>query len=162
MLLRPPALLGRLPCVGGFLTKLVVPLTSDFRVQCGAAEWEGDVELTGNDRRIGLREGVSTAVIPAGRVLKTLRRKYGTSQTGTLLDGYESGYCNAERAVGIDPTVALVYTKGVPPDARGLAFASRVMSGGVTGPNSLVRLIQSSAAAPEILDLTRILMIALL
>ena len=53
------------------------------------------------------------------------------------------------KVVEVDPTVAMMFNKAVPADARALTFASGILSGGVTGPNNLVRLAQGISAAPD-------------
>ena len=54
-----------------------------------------------------------------------------------------------------------MFNKAVPADARALTFASGILSGGVTGPNNLVRLAQGISAAPDGVEQSHALMLML-
>ena len=176
---RPPAFLGRLPLVGAPMAKVITPTTADYRIQLGMAEWPDELVFSLADTTIELGEAnVIAAVIPGGTVMKVTNVKFGRSMTERLSDGYRNQrmcFCllvpeaqdfwvlsftatdagSVTRVTGVDPTVALIYSRAIPADARALAYASGMLSGGVTGPNQLVTLAQGVAAAPEGLELTR-------
>ena len=187
MLTRPPALLGRLPITGMRFKELVVPLASDYRVQVSIAEWGDRVDMTLTDEGVPIEgNDMVDAVIPAGCVRKRYSYKYGTVGVAVLTDGIRDAQqiysvaCPADQqpyrisftlvapssitrvvGPGVDPTVTMLWSKAVPADARALAFASGVLSGGVQGPNNLVRLSQGISAAPDAVEQSQLLMLML-
>ena len=156
---RPPAIFGRIPVRGARISNLVIPMSMDYRVSMSVAEWGDNVRLTIDDTFIELPgENVTSGCVPLGVVMKKYSYKYGSKGVAIALDGIRDGVVLYQlavpaaqvghhisftlvapsaitRVVNVDPTVLMVWSKSVPADARSIAFASGVSSGGVTGPN---------------------------
>lgn len=54
-----------------------------------------------------------------------------------------------ETISGRDPNLLALYQAGAPPDGRFLAMASGIVSGGTTGPNQIVNLVQGLTPIPD-------------
>ena len=80
--------------------------------------------------------------MPGGMAVKITNVKFGRSMSARLPDGYRS----QQKAPRLS---SLIFSRAIPADSRELAYASGMLSGGVTGPNQLVTLAQGIAAAPE-------------
>ena len=184
---RPPAVAGRLPVTGQLSTSIRIPLRTDYRMTMGQDEWSGDT--AGRLHLSAYDEGFTTGhsyqgLIPGGCLRKELPFKYGRKTLANVSDGtsrlavyyvmlvyidhgsWELRFTITEPGAqevvaGRDPNLLALYQAGVPPHGRFLAMASGIVSGGTTGPNQIVNLVQGLTPIPDHIEQSQLLVFAL-
>ena len=186
---RPPAYVGRVPITGKMSNVFRAQLRSDFRTVLGNDEWtadeSGELVLYANDVQTTDSTASYTGTIPGGCLQKPLAHKYGRENLPNTADGtgqntkfyvmfvplaaqrwrlvFQTVEAGAqERVGGIDPNLSALFQAGTPSDGRYIAMASGAVSGGVTGPNQLVNLMQGLSSVSMNIQLIPLLVFMVL